>query len=126
MAATLINATGLQFGVAEDEDGLVIEKVTRTFKQKKKEVLSKQGEPIGLAFYAKTADISVSGLRKDAGALVTLAIGAIATLSNETEGHGVTGGSLLLEEVTEDEANEDFVKTDLKLTRYPLIPAPGP
>lgn len=122
MAATLINAKDLQFGVKADEVGVIIEKVTRTFKQKKKEVLSKQGETIGLATYDKTADITVSGLRKGTTGLAAVAIGATdATIANDTVGHGVTGGTLIIDEVTEDEAVEDFVKIDIKATRYPLI-----
>lgn len=126
MAATLINATGLQFGIKEDEDGLIIEKVSRSFKDKSKPVLSKQGETIGFARYDKSADITISGLKKATGSLVALAVGAIVTdanVANETEGHGVTGGSLILNEVSEDETQEDFLKIDLKLTRYPLIPS---
>lgn len=123
MSATLINATGLQFGVKEDETDLVIEKVTRTYKRKNKAVLSKQGEIIGHSFYDATLDVSISGLKKSTGTLIALALGAVATIANVSEGHGITGGSLLLHEVSEDETQEDFVKTDLKLTRYPLVPA---
>lgn len=123
MAATLINATGLQWGVAEDEDGLVIEKVSRSFKQKEKPVLSKQGETIGFSFYDVSMDLTIGGLMKATGALATLALGATATVANADEGRGVTGGRLILHEATEDEVVEDFMKVELKMTRHPLVPA---
>lgn len=123
MAATLISAPDLQWGVDEDEAGLVIESFVRTHNISKKEVKSKQGEDIGVAYYNQKEEIQVTGLLKSSGALATLALAAEATLANKVNGRGVSGGKIILESATETEAIEDFVKADLRFMRYPLIAA---
>lgn len=124
MAATLINATDLVFGIPADETGLVIESLSVTYDQKQKLVLSRQGETTGAALYDQKAKISVSGLVKGtAGLPATTLTAAMAALANaaKTTGHGVTGGTVIVDSIRHDLQIEDFEKMSVEATRYPLM-----
>ena len=128
MAATLINAADLKFGIAADENGLVIESLSVTYDQKQKPVLSRQGETVGMALYDQKAKLSVSGLVKGTTGLpATTLTAAMAALANAsaTTGHGVTGGTVIVDSIRHDLQIEDFEKMSVEATRYPLMTSGG-
>ena len=63
MAATFLGTTG-NWGIPQDETGIIITDLSYDYSNQEKTVLDKGGEIIGLAFYQEKVEIKVSGLVK--------------------------------------------------------------
>jgi len=100
----------LTFGVASDEASLVTQSVSATRKSDKKEARDKCGDIISVTYYNKHAEVSIEGLGSSAAV-----IGAALTMSNTL---GLGAGTTVIEEVTLDLANEEYVKSSIKAMHY--------
>lgn len=109
MAATVVGEA-LEFGVSDDEASLVTQSASVTKKSDKKEARDKCGEVISVAYYNKTADISIEGLGTSAAT-----VGAALTLAGD---FGLGAGLIFIDEITIDKANEEYVKSSIKATHY--------
>lgn len=120
MAATFLGTTG-NWGIPQDEAGILINDLSFDFSNQEKPVLDRGGEIIGLAFYQSKVEIKLSGLvAKTSG--FSGKIGAALTLANAIPGHLLaTGGTTILGQVSRSLNNEDFEKIDLTATHYPFI-----
>ena len=93
------------------------QKIGVTEKSEKKEARGNQGDVAAVAYYGNSSEISIEGIGDVNGTTAAL----VATL---TVPAGVTrslAGILICEEVTRDYSNEDFVKSSIKGSAYPLI-----
>lgn len=119
-AATVIKsaaAASLTFGVgASDEASLITHGIKVTRKAKQKFAADRYGSTIAVAFYDPSVEVNIEGL-----ATTTLTVGSAMTLANAAT-ISVTG-TLLVEEISEDRSNEDFVKTTIKATAFATLTA---
>lgn len=109
-AMSVVVGQALYFGVQNDHDSLVSQRISVAKKVDKKMARDKGGKVVSVAYYNETADISVEGLGKNEHAL-----GTALTLTNPPV---TPTGQVFVEEVTVDEGNEEFTKSSIKATAY--------
>lgn len=117
---TLIAATDLTWGITA-ETGAIVDKYDESTRATKKEVKNEQGVTCALAIYDHRAEVSISGYAKGATGIMAATLGAALTVANLTSKFGVTAGTIIVDEATLSKGNEDFMRVDIKGTRYPLI-----
>ena len=125
MAANLLGITG-NWGIPQDETGILITDLSFSFSNQEKLVLDKGGEVSGLSLYQEMIEIKMSGLvKKDtpfAGKL-----GASLTLANAPAAHlNVSGGLTVVSQIERSLNNEDFEKIDVTAKCYPSVAVSGP
>lgn len=122
MAAKLLGTTG-NWGIPNDQSGILITDLSFDFSNQEKPVLDKGGEIIGLALYQEKVEIKLSGLVAKTGAFDGK-IGAALALANAMPSHLQNGGgTTILMQVSRSLNNEDFEKIDLTATHYPFVTA---
>jgi hypothetical protein len=119
MACNTVIPTGLlEFGIAVDEAGLIATQSVRvTKKQDKKEARDKCGIVVACALYNPMADVEIEGL----GSATTAIVGQTLVLNGvfgEPPMIPVSNSKILIEEVTLEKTNEDFVKISIKAAWY--------
>lgn len=124
MAASLLGTTG-NWGIPQDEAGVLITDLAFDFSNQEKTVLDKGGEIIGLSLYQEMVEIKLSGLvKKDSP--FTGKIGAALALANSVPAHlQSSGGTTILMQISRSLNNEDFEKIDLTAKHYPFVTAGG-
>ena len=110
--ATIIG--GVTFGISDDANGLVTDKLSVSNKAQKKEVRDKVGEVVSVAYYGFTSDISGSGV----GVSTITAIGTAITAATAS---AKLGSAIYLDSINFDFSNEDFVKTSFKGTSFDIL-----
>ena len=124
MAATFLCTTG-NWGIPNDQDGLLITDLSFDFSNQEKTVLNKGGEVIGLSLYQEKVEIKLSGLVAKTSSF-SGKIGAAIALTNAIPAHlQATGGTTILMQVGRSLNNEDFEKIDLTATHYPFVVTGG-
>ena len=120
MAASLLGTTG-NWGIPQDEAGLLIVDLSFDFSNEQKELLDKGGEIIGLALYKEKADIKLSGYVAKTSSF-SGKIGTALTLANTVPAHlSTTGGTTIITQVSRSLNNEDFEKIDISAVHYPYV-----
>jgi hypothetical protein len=117
MAATIFKASAvsaLEFGVV-NETSIVVTNYSRNVTAKKVEVLDADGDVVAVAFTGKSAEITVDGYVNGS---ISLNIAAIASLSNDTSSYGVTGGTVLINSISESTGQGEFTKVSISMTQY--------
>jgi hypothetical protein len=107
--ATVLGGTAGDFGISADLHSLVTSRVSTTQRVDKKEGRNKSGDPVCVAFYNTSTEVSIEGLGES-----SLALAATVTATGIPSG----GGTFYAEEVARDYANEEFVKSSIKGTAY--------
>jgi hypothetical protein len=124
MAATFLGTTG-NWGIPNDQAGLLITDLSFDFSNQEKTVLDKAGEIIGLSLYQEKVEIKLSGLVAKTSSF-SGKIGAALALANAIPSHlQQAGGTTILMQVSRSLNNEDFEKIDLTATHYPFVTAGG-
>ncbi len=124
MAATFLGTTG-NWGIPNDQAGLLITDLSFDFSNQEKTVLDKAGEIIGLSLYQEKVEIKLSGLVAKTSPF-SGKIGAAIALANAIPGHlQASGGTTILMQVSRSLNNEDFEKIDLTATHYPFVVTGG-
>ena len=125
MAATFLGTTG-NWGIPNDQAGLLITDLSFDFSNQEKTVLDKAGEIIGLSLYQEKVEIKLSGLVAKTSSF-SGKIGAAIALANAIPGHlqQASGGTTILMQVSRSLNNEDFEKIDLTATHYPFVASGG-
>lgn len=103
----------LEFGLTEEEgtgSGLVTQSVSVTNKSDKKEARDKCGIIASVAYYNKMSDITIEVLGTS-----TDVVGAALSLTGV---YLTLAGSVFVDEVSLEKANEEFVKSTIKATAY--------
>ena len=120
MAASLLGTTG-NWGIPQDEAGLLIVDLSFDFSNEQKELLDKGGEIIGLALYKEKADIKLSGYVAKTSSF-SGKIGTALVLANTVPAHlSTTGGTTIITQVSRSLNNEDFEKIDISAVHYPYV-----
>lgn len=124
MAANLLGITG-NWGIAQDETGVLIVDLSYSYSNQEKMVLDKGGEIQGLAFYQEQIEIKLSGLvKKDSPFAGKLS--APLTLANAVPAHlNATGGTTVISQIERSLNNEDFEKIDITAKHYPYVTGGG-
>ena len=121
MAAETFGTTGLVFGLTQ-ETGVLATSIERVVQRQKKEVMDADGDIVGVGYYAPKAEYTIQAVYLNLGTGVGIAApGTLLTLANQSNANGVSGGTLVTDEVTETSTNEDFSKFSIKATQYPSI-----
>lgn len=111
--------TALAFGIGTDEGGLVTQSVSTTQKIDKKEARNNCGEVVSVVFYNRMTEVTIVGLGNPTA---TLLAGTALTVAGTFAAPFVSVGAFYIEELTNERANEDFVKSTIKATAWDLIP----
>jgi hypothetical protein len=120
MAATFLGTTG-NWGIPQDEAGIIITDLSFDYSNQEKMVLDKGGEIIGLALYQEKVEIKLSGLVAKTSPF-SGKIGAALTLANAMPAHlQATGGTSVIKQISRALNNEDFEKIDITATHYPTV-----
>ena len=125
MAATFLGTTG-NWGIPNDQAGILITDLSFDFSNQEKTVLDKAGEIIGLSLYQEKVEIKLSGLVAKTSSF-SGKIGAAIALANAIPTHlqQASGGTTILMQVSRSLNNEDFEKIDLTATHYPFVASGG-
>jgi hypothetical protein len=124
MAATFLGTTG-NWGIPNDESGIIVTDLSFDYSNQEKVVLDKGGEIIGLALYQEKAEIKLSGLVKKAGPFAGK-IGAALAIANAIPQHmQSSGGVTIIKQISRNLNNEDFEKIDITATNYPMVSSSG-
>ena len=120
MAANLLGTTG-NWGIPQDETGVLITDLGFSYSNQEKTVLDKGGEITGIAFYQEMIEIKLSGLvKKDSPFAGKLA--APLTLANTVPAHlNGSGGTTVITQIDRSLNNEDFEKIDITAKHYPYV-----
>ena len=122
MAATFLGTTG-NWGIPQDEAGIIITDLSFDYSNQEKMVLDKGGEIIGLALYQEKVEIKLSGLVAKTTPFAGK-IGAALTLANTMPAHlQASGGTTIIKQISRALNNEDFEKIDITATHYPTVPS---
>jgi len=120
MAATFIGTTG-NWGIPNDESGIIITDLSFDYSNQEKTVLNKSGEIIGLSFYQEKIEVKASGLVAKTSSF-SGKIGAALVLANTMPSHLQTsGGTTITKQITRTFNNEDFEKIDITATHYSFV-----
>lgn len=120
MAATFLGKTG-NWGISNDESGILITDLSFDFSNQNKPVLDKGGEVIGMALYQDKIDIKLSGLVAKESSF-NGKVGAALTLANSIPAHlQSSGGTTIIMQLNRSLNNEDFEKIDVTATNYPHV-----
>jgi hypothetical protein len=121
MAATFIGITG-NWGIEDDEAGIIISDLAFDYSNQEKLVLDKSGEVTGLAHYQEKVEIKLSGLVKKTSPF-SGKIGAVLALANTMPSHlqASSGGTTVIKQINRSLNNEDFEKIDITATHYPFV-----
>jgi hypothetical protein len=124
MAANLIGTTG-NWGIPQDEDGVLITDLGFSYSNQEKMVLDKGGEITGLSLYQEQIEAKISGLvKKDSPFAGKL--GASLTLANAIPAHlNTSGGTTVITQIERSLNNEDFEKIDITAKHYPFVTSGG-
>ena len=123
MAATVITssaASGVIFG-AVAETGIILSNFTRSVQSSKAELMDEDGDIVAVAYYGKTATISLTGALTGTTGVATAAVGAILTLANTTTEYGVSGGKILVDSVSSEQGGDTFKTVTIEATQYPSL-----
>jgi hypothetical protein len=120
MAATFLGTTG-NWGIPNEQSGLILYDVSYDFSQQEKPVLNTSGEIQGIAFYQPKVEVKISGLVPKTSPF-SGKIGAALTLANTIPSHLTpTGGTTIITQISRSLNNEDFEKIDITATHYPFV-----
>jgi hypothetical protein len=121
MSANLLGTTG-NWGIPNDQSGILITDLSFDFSNQEKPVLDKGGEIIGFSFYQEKVEIKLSGLVAKTSPFSSK-LGAPLTLANAFPAHlqAAAGGTTIIKQISRALNNEDFEKIDITATHYPFV-----
>lgn len=120
MASTVIGSTSATFGLS-DEGGIIVNSFSKTAQSSKAEVMNADGDIEAVAYYGKTATISVSGVVNGGTGIAAAEIGATLTVANETGVGGISSGSIYVDSVSLEGSNDGFQSITVEATQYPDV-----
>ena len=120
MAATFLGTTG-NWGIPNDQSGLILYDASFDFSQQEKTVLNTSGEIQGIAFYQPKVEVKMSGLVAKTSAF-NGKLGTALVVANAIPSHLATsGGSIIITQISRSLSNEDFEKIEITATNYPFV-----
>jgi hypothetical protein len=108
---TLHGLQTLLWAIADAEAGLVVQTLTNARKSDSKEVRGITGDFVAVgAGYGRKGDLRISGYSTGG---VTSALGATLTVANTLTGNALTNALTILNSVTDNMNNTDFIRQDI-------------
>lgn len=114
-----------KWGIGADETGIIIQNISYNYSQDKKEVRNRTGDVAGISYYNERVEVKLQGVIPTTSAFsgsiaatLTLAVGN--AIPDHLKGT-VTGGSLIVEEVSREQSAEDYETIEVSATYYPSI-----
>lgn len=95
---------------------MITQSLKVTHKRDKKELRNSCGDVVSVAYYNRMSEIEIEGVLR---AGFTYDVGDNFTLANAVNPNVV--GKIMIDEITTDMSNEEFVKTSMKCTAYEKI-----
>jgi len=124
MASTATQfGTAAKFGIGADETGMIIESISHDYSNSNKIIKDRTGNSKTVTYYDEIVKVSLKGKLPTTSAFSTT-LAAALTLSNGLSGYtkgGVSSGLTLVEGITIDMSNEDYVGISVAATNYPNI-----
>jgi len=117
MPATIYTTSGaadLEYGIV-NETGMILTNFSRNVQSVKTEVRDAENDVVAVAYSGLTAAITLDGYINGA---TTFDVANLLTLSNDTDGYGLTGGTIIVDSVNESTAQGDFKKVSVSATQY--------
>lgn len=117
MAATVYTssaASSLEFGIT-DETSIILTSYSRNVQTVKTEVRNAANDVVGVAHSGTTASISLEGF---VNGTVAMAVAATLTLNNDTTRYGLTGGTVIIDSISESTGQGEFAKISISATQY--------
>jgi hypothetical protein len=117
MAATIYTssaASNLEYGIV-NETGMILTNFSRNVQSVKTEVRDAENDVVAVAYSGLTAAITLDGYINGS---TTFDVAAILTLSNDIDGYGLDGGTIIVDSVNESTAQGDFKKVSVSATQY--------
>lgn len=117
MAATVYTAStaaDLQYGIT-NETGIILTSFARNVQSMKTEVRDAANDVVAVAYSGLTASITMEGFVNGA---VTMDVAALLTLTNDTTGGGLSGGTIIVDTYNESAAQGEFRKLSVSATQY--------
>ena len=111
---TAASAADLVFTLT-NETGIILTNYSRNVSSVKTEVRDADNEVVAVAHSGITAAISLEGFINGAS---TFEIAALLTLANDTSSYGLTGGTIIVDSVSESHAQGEFKKVSVSATQY--------
>jgi len=120
MPATVITssvASDVEFGLLQ-ETGLLLSSFSRSVQSDKATVMDALGDTVAVAYFNKSATISLDGVVNGG---VAYELANILTLANDTSSYGVSGGAVIVDSVSEKTGAGTFKTITVSATQYPEI-----
>jgi hypothetical protein len=117
MAATVYKssaAADLEYGIVNESD-IILTSFSRNVQSVKTEVRDAENDVVAVAYSGTTAAISLEGYINGSA---TYNVAATLALANETNGYGLSGGTIIVDSVNESIAQGDFKKISVSATQY--------
>lgn len=117
MAATVYTTTAaddLEFGTI-NETGIILTSYSRDVQTVKTEVRDANNDVVAVAYTGITASISISGFVNGSTAYD---VASLLTLSNVTNTGGLSGGTILVDSVSETRSQGEFTQVSISATQY--------
>jgi hypothetical protein len=117
MAATTYTsaaASSLEFGLI-NEANLILTSYSRNVQSVKTEVRDAENDVVAVAHSGITASISLEGFVNGS---TDYNVAALLTLANDTTTGGLTGGTIIVDSVSESTAQGEFKKVSISATQY--------
>lgn len=111
---TSVAAADTEFGIV-NESALILTSFSRQVNTKKSEIMDAEGDTVAVAFTGKTASIKLDGYINGS---VTLEVANLITLANSTSNFGLSGGTLLIDSISESSGAGEFRKVSVDITQY--------
>lgn len=120
MPATVITssvASGVSFGLLQ-ETGLLLNSFSRSVQSDKATVMDALGDTVAVAYFNKSATISLDGVINGS---VAYDLANVLTLANDTTSYGVSGGAIIVDSIAEKTGAGTFKTITVSATQYPEI-----
>jgi hypothetical protein len=117
MPATIYTTSGaanLEYGIV-NETGIILTNFSRNVQSVKTEVRDAENDVVAVAYSGLTAAITLDGYINGA---TTFDVANLLTLTNDTDGYGLDGGTIIVDSVNESTAQGDFKKVSVSATQY--------
>ena len=108
------SAADLEFGIT-NETGIILTNFSRTVSSNKSEVMDAEGTPVAVAYTGTKGAIKLEGYLNGS---VTMQIAATLALNNDTSLYGLSGGTVIVDQVAENTGSGEFKKIAVDATQY--------
>jgi hypothetical protein len=117
MPATVYTSTAaadLEYGIV-NETGIILNNFSRNVQSVKTEVRDAENDVVGVAYSGMTASITLDGY---INGTTSFEVASALSLANDTDGYGLTGGTIIVDSVNESTATGEFKKVSVSATQY--------